>query len=70
MLHLLLKLGQLNIDLGLCDSCTQDAKSSQKETPEVSPRSKILTVDPHHPAGFDKNSFIELISSSKCRIRT
>ena len=70
MLHLLLTLGQLKIDLGRCDSCTQEAKSSQKETPEVSPRSKILTVDPHHPAGFDKISFIELKSSSKYRIRT
>ena len=70
LLHLLLTLGQLKIDLVPCDSCAQDAKSSQKETPEVSPRSTILTADPHHPAGFDKNSFIELKSSSKYRIRT
>ena len=70
LLHLLLTLCQLKIDLGRCDSCTQEAKSSQKETPEVSPRSQILTVDPHHPAGFGKNSFIELNSSNKCRIWT
>ena len=32
----------------------------QKETSEVSPRSLILSVDPHHPTGLDKTSLVGL----------
>jgi len=36
----------------------------QKETPERSPRSSILSADPHHPAGPDKTSRIGLICAT------
>jgi len=37
---------------------------AQKETPERSPRSSILSADPHHPAAPDKTSRIGLICAT------
>ena len=42
----------------------------KKETPGVSPRSLILSVDPHHPTGLDKTSLVGLRSVNKSIFRT